>query len=182
MSDAVAVRVLDGPEIERHIPALSDVLMDCVEGGASVSFMAPFPRDKADAFWRATRDRMLAGGGELLVAERDGAVVGTVQLVWAGPENQPHRADVAKLLVHRSARGQGIGRALMQALEERARANGKTVLVLDTASMQAEHIYRSLGWTELGSVPDYALYPDGRYCDAVFFYKRVAPEGFGPDH
>lgn len=170
---SAVVRVLPGAEIEAHIPALSDILVDVVAGGASVSFMAPFGRDKAEAFWRATRDRVLAGGGELLVAELDGRVVGTVQLVWAGPENQPHRADVAKLLVHRSARGHGLGRALMRAAEERAGINGKTVLVLDTASDAAEHIYRSLGWIEVGRVPDYALFPDGRPCDTVFFYKRL---------
>lgn len=169
------VRVLNGPEIDARIPALSDVLIDCVAGGASVSFMAPFGRDKADAFWRTTRDRVLAGGGELLVAEIDGRVMGTVQLVWAGPENQPHRADVAKLLVHRSARGGGLGRTLMEAAEERARVNRKTVLVLDTASDAAEHIYRSLGWTEVGRVPNYALLPDGRFCDTLFFFKRIAP-------
>ena len=111
------------------------------------------------------------------MAERNGKIVGTVQLVWAGPENQPHRADIAKLLVHRDARGHGIGRALMQAAEERARANRKTVLVLDTASDAAEHIYRSLGWIEVGRVPDYALYPDGRFCNTIIFYKRIDPAG-----
>jgi GNAT superfamily N-acetyltransferase len=172
----VVVRTLAPDEVDAYIPALADILVDCVAGGASVSFMAPFPREKAEAFWSATRDRVLAGGGELLVAELDGAAVGTVQVVWAGPENQPHRADVAKLLVHRRARGHGIGQALMQAVEDRAQANGKTVLVLDTASDAAEHIYRRLGWIEVGRVPDYALYPDGRFCDTIIFYKRIAPE------
>ena len=173
MTHEVTVRHLAPAEISSRFSGLSDVLLDCVEGGASVSFMAPMSRTKADAFWESVRDRVAAGCAELFVAEIEGKVVGTVQLGTALPENQPHRADVAKMLVHRGARNRGIGRALLQAAEDAARTLGKTVLVLDTASDEAERLYRRAGWQEVGRVPDYALFPDGRLCDTIFFYKRL---------
>jgi GNAT superfamily N-acetyltransferase len=151
------------------------VLMDCVEGGASVSFMAPLRRQRADAFWLAVKDRVAGGTTEVLIAELGGELVGTVQLVMAEPDNQPHRADVAKMLVHRRVRRRGIGRALMQAAEDLARAKGKTLLVLDTASDEAERLYRGMDWTVVGRVPGYALLPDGRPCDTTIFYKQLAP-------
>lgn len=168
------IRPLGAPEMGGRIAELSRVLMGCVEGGASVSFMTPLTAATADAFWLGIRDRVAAGSTDLLVAELAGEVVGTVQLVMAQPENQPHGADVAKMLVHRGARRRGIGRALMQAVEDLAREQGKTLLVLDTATGQeAERLYRALGWTEVGRVPGYALYPDGRPCDTTFYYKAL---------
>ncbi len=162
--------------MEARIAGLSRVLMDCVRGGASVSFMTPLAPGTADAFWLGVRDRVADGTTELLVAEQDGDVAGTVQLVMAQPENQPHRADVAKMLVHRRARRRGIGRALMVAAEVLARGRGKTLLVLDTATGgDAERLYRGLNWTEVGRVPGYALYPDGQPCDTTIFYKNLAP-------
>ncbi|GGC60667.1 GNAT family N-acetyltransferase [Undibacterium terreum] len=155
--------------------ALIDVLIDCVEGGASVSFMNPLPRAKADAFWQNVAKGVEAKERSLLVA-RDGAgrVVGTVQLVLSQPDNQPHRADVSKLLVHRSARQHGLGAALMQAAEECAKAAGKTVLVLDTATGGgAESLYERLGWIQCGRIPDYALWPDGGLCATTIFSKRL---------
>lgn len=173
MPDELTIRRLDAEETTARIAELSGVLIDCVEGGASVSFMTPIGRDKADAFWLGVRDRVAAGGTALLVAERGGAVVGTVQLILAQPENQPHRADLAKMLVHRDARRLGVGGGLMQAAEELAREGGKTLLVLDTASDDAERLYRARGWAEVGRVPGYALFPDGRPCDTIFFYKEL---------
>jgi GNAT superfamily N-acetyltransferase len=162
--------------MDGRIAGLSDILMDCVDGGASVNFMAPFTRQRADAFWLGIRDRVAAGMNELLIAELDGDLAGTVQLVMAQPDNQLHRADLAKMLVHRRARGQGVGRALMTAAEDLARAKGKTLLVLDTAAGgDAERLYRGLNWTMFGIVPGYALFPDGRPCDVTFFYKRLTP-------
>jgi GNAT superfamily N-acetyltransferase len=103
-----------------------------------------------------------------------GEIVGTVQVVFAVPENQPHRGDVAKMLVRRSARRQGLGARLMGVAEEAALAAGRTVLVLDTVTgSDAERLYQRLGWTRVGVVPDYALWPDGRLCDTTFFYKRL---------
>lgn len=175
MNPDPVIRRLDAAETGERIAALSGVLMDCVEGGASVGFMAPLTRPRADAFWLGVKDRVAAGTSELLIAELDGEVVGTVQLGMAQPDNQPHRADLAKMLVHRSARKRGVGRALLRAAEDLARAKGKMLLVLDTASDDAERLYKSLDWTMVGRVPGYALLPDGRFCDTTIFYKWLAP-------
>jgi GNAT superfamily N-acetyltransferase len=151
--------------------------MDCVEGGASVSFMAPLTHERADTFWRGVADSVASGDRLLLVAEDRATrqIVGTVQVVFADPENQPHRGDVAKMLVHRSARRRGLGALLMGAAEEAALAAGRTLLVLDTVTGgEAERLYARLGWTRVGVVPDYALWPDGRLCDTTFFYKRLS--------
>lgn len=172
-----AVRRLPAQEARESVPDLSGVLIDCVEGGASVGFMAPLTRERADAFWRGVADGVAAGERVLLVAEDrgEGGIFGTVQVVLGQPENQPHRADIAKMLVRRSARGRGVGTALMQAAEDAARAAGKTLLVLDTCSgSDAERLYGRLGWTRVGLVPGYALYPDGRPGGATFFYKPIA--------
>lgn len=158
------------PEI---IDGLAAVTVDCVEGGASVGFMMPFPVERARAYWQSLATDVARGTRRLFVAEDDSAIVGTVSLVAAGPENQPHRADVAKMLVHRHARRRGIGADLMRAAEDAARAENKTILVLDTASAEAERLYARLGWSRVGVVPDFALLPDGGTCDTVFFYRRL---------
>jgi GNAT superfamily N-acetyltransferase len=138
-------------------------LIDCVEGGDSVGFMAPLAREKADAFWWGVTEGIVAGERILLVAEdrASGEIFGTVQVVLGQPENQPHRADVAKKLVHRRARRRGFGAALMRAVEDTARAASKTLLVLDTASSDAERLYERLGWTRVGQMPGYASCPTG---------------------
>jgi GNAT superfamily N-acetyltransferase len=159
---------------ETTLEQLAAVLVDCVEGGASVSFMQPMPRAKALAFWRGVAASAARGERAVLVAREGGAIVGTVQLVLDLPENQPHRADVSKLLVHRRARGRGVGEALMQAVEDEARARGRTLLVLDTASDGAARLYARLGWVACGSVPGYALLPDGAPCATTFFYRELA--------
>lgn len=171
----VTIRALTAPETRERLAGLSTVLIDCVEGGASVSFMAPLDRERADRFWARVADGVEAGDRILLVAERPGGeVVGTVQVVFAAPENQPHRADVAKMLVHRSARRQGLGARLMRAAEEAALAAGRTLLVLDTVTgSDAERLYAGLGWVRVGEVPDYALWPDGRPCSTTFFFRRL---------
>jgi len=157
---------------EREIQGLSDVLIDCVEGGASVSFMLPMSRDKAERFWRKAAASAERGERLIFVAE-DGAgqIVGTVTVVLDQPENQPHRGDVSKMLVHRAARNQGIGEALLTAAERDAFAAGKTLLVLDTASADAERLYARRGWQRCGVIPDYALLPDGPPCATVIYYK-----------
>lgn len=169
----VDVRQITAAEGRRHIGALAEVLLDCVAGGASVSFMASFSRNEANSFFENVL-REVERRNRILLAAFDGAaLIGTVQVVTAMPPNQPHRADIAKLLVHRSARGRGIGRALMEQAETSARAAGKTLLVLDTATGDsAERLYAALGWTRLGVIPHYALYPDGSPCDTTFFYKH----------
>jgi len=173
MTKDVTVRLLGADEAREGIGQLADVLLDCVEGGASVSFMLPMTREKALRFWEKVADGVARGERTLVVAEDEQGIVGTVQLITDMPENQPHRADVAKLLVHRRARGAGIGRRLMEAVEEAARGQGRRVLVLDTASDTAERLYERLGWQRVGVVPDYALMPDGALCATTFFYKHV---------
>ncbi len=176
-TDPPIVRVLTAREAGERITELSAVLIDCVDGGASVSFMAPLARERADAFWRGAADDVAAGDRVLLVAEDQatGEIIGTVQLVLKQPENQRHRADVAKMLVHRSARRQGLGTRLMRAAEDAARAAGKTLLVLDTVTgSDASRLYEGLGWIRVGDVPGYALWPDGTPCSTTFFYRSLS--------
>lgn len=160
---------------EGQIGELADVLLDCVEGGASVSFMAPLARAKAQSFWRGVAERVARGACLLLVAEQAGCIVGTVQVLLDTPENQPHRAEVAKMLVLRRARRHGIGAALMHAAEDEARAHGRTLLVLDTASAEAARLYERMGWRRCGVIPDYALLPGGGFCDTTFYYRVLGP-------
>jgi putative acetyltransferase len=168
------------PEEEAALlPELGDVLIDCVSGGASVSFMAPMTHKKADQFWRGVFASLRADERVVLVArDKEGIVCGTVQLVFAGPENQPHRADIAKLLVHRRARRMGVASALMRAAEAAAMTAGKKLLVLDTVTGgAAEPLYAGLGWSRCGVIPDYALMPDGAPCATTVFYKSLQPLG-----
>lgn len=157
-----------------QLQGLADVLLDCVAGGASVSFMQPLEPGRALAFWREVAAGAARGERALFVAEDEDGIVGTVQLVLQQAENQPHRADVAKMLVHRRARRQGIGALLMRAAEAAARTEGKSLLVLDTASAEAERLYTRLGWQRCGVIPGYALLPQGGLCDTTYFYRRLA--------
>ena len=158
---------------DAEIEGLADVLIDCVEGGASVSFMHPLPRDRAVAFWRTVAQSVAAGERALLVADDAQGVCGTVQLVLDQPENQPHRADLSKMLVHRRARRQGLGAALLRAAETTARECGKTLLVLDTASDDAERLYGRVGWQRVGVIPGYALLPQGGLCGTTVYYRNL---------
>ena len=158
---------------DAQIDELAGVLIDCVEGGASVSFMHPLPHDRAAAFWRRVGQDVAAGERALLVAEDARGLCGTVQLVLDQPENQPHRADLSKLLVHHRARRQGMGEALMRAAEATARECGKTLLVLDTANDEAERLYERLGWERVGVIPGYALLPHGGLCGTTVYYRNL---------
>lgn len=174
--EGCVVRRLSASEARDRIAELSAILMDCVEGGASVSFMAPLSRERSDAFWIGVVEGVAAHDRVLLVAEDANSreLMGTVQLLLRQPENQPHRAEVAKMLVRRTARRRGLGERLMRAAEEVALAEGKWLLVLDTASAEAERLYGRLGWSRVGVVPQYALMPDGRLCDTTIFYKSLS--------
>jgi GNAT superfamily N-acetyltransferase len=174
MMREVTIRRVDGAAAAAAVEPLADVLIDCVAGGASVSFMWPLPRERAVGFWRGVAEGVARGERALLVAEDEEGVVGTVQLILALPDNQPHRADVAKMLVHRRARRRGVGACLLQAVDAVARAEGRTVLVLDTVTGgDAERLYERAGWRRVGEVPGYALFPDGRPCGTTFFYKQL---------
>lgn len=156
------------------IEHLTDVLIDCVEGGASVSFMLPLTRERAVAFWRGVAEAVEAGRRALLIAEDEQGICGTVQLFFDLPENQPHRADLAKLLVHRRVRRQGLGAALVRAAEDVARESSKTLLVLDAVTHgEAARLYERLGWTRVGDVPNFALRPDGEPCSTTYYFKQL---------
>lgn len=161
---------------DRQIGELADVLIDCVEGGASVSFMHPLTRERAVAFWRKTAHGVAAGERALLIAEDALGICGTVQLIFDLPENQPHRADLVKMLVHRRVRRQGVGSALLREAESTARQCGKTLLVLDAVTGgDAERMYLRAGWTRVGVIPDYALMPTGEYCSTTYLYRDLRP-------
>jgi GNAT superfamily N-acetyltransferase len=154
---------------------LANVLIDCVEGGASVSFMHPLERDRAVAFWASVASAVASGERALLVAEDTLGICGTAQLVLALPENQPHRADVSKVLVHRRARRQGLGAALMRAAEATARGCGRNLLVLDTVTGgDGQRLYERLGWVRVGDVPRFALMPTGEFCSTTYYYRDLS--------
>jgi GNAT superfamily N-acetyltransferase len=158
----------------REIQGLSDVLIDCVEGGASVSFMLPMSRGRAAAYWHDIAASVARGERVVLAAEdASGAIVGTVQVVLAQTENQAHRGDLAKMLVHRRVRRRGVGAALLTAAEDSALRAGKTLLVLDTASADAERLYARQGWQLCGQIPNYALWPDGSPCATTIYFKSL---------
>jgi GNAT superfamily N-acetyltransferase len=171
MLDTIQIRCLQAIG-DREIQGLSEVLIDCVEGGASVSFMLPMSRAKAEAYWRSMAASVARGERMVLAAEdAAGTIVGTVTVILDQPENQPHRGDIAKMLVHRRARQQGVGAALLAAAERCALSAGKTLLVLDTASDAAERLYARQGWQRCGQIPEYALLPNGAPCATTFFFK-----------
>ncbi|MEJ1970723.1 MAG: GNAT family N-acetyltransferase [Rhizomicrobium sp.] len=166
----------DPKAVRAVLPDLAGVLADCVAGGASVGFMAGFGLAEAALYFKSVFDDVAKGNVILLGARQGRRIVGTVQLGLATMPNQPHRADVKKLLVHRAARGQGVAAALMKAVEKTARREGRRILVLDTVTgSPADRLYTRLGWQRVGAVPDYALWPDGSYCETTYFYKKVAP-------
>ena len=173
MASDPVIRRLE-PITESDIQGLSDVLMDCVEGGASVGFMLPMTRAKAEAFWRRMAASAARGERFILAAEDEaGTILGTVSVILDQPENQPHRGDLAKMQVHRRARRRGVGAALLIAAEREALRAGKTLLVLDTASADAERLYTRQGWQRCGEIPNYALLPGGAPCATVFYYKAL---------
>jgi ribosomal protein S18 acetylase RimI-like enzyme len=172
--DQIDVRRLQGAELHEHLDGLASVLEDCVAGGASVSYLSPFSHREARAAFESFAEEVDQGRRLLLAAFAEGRVVGTVQVILALPPNQPHRGEIAKLLVHREVRKRGIAQQLMEHAESEARAEGKTLLVLDTVTGDnAERLYARLGWTRVGVIPGYALFPDGRPCDTTVFWKAV---------
>ncbi|HET9938535.1 MAG TPA: GNAT family N-acetyltransferase [Gaiella sp.] len=172
-AEAPAIRRVERLD-DREIAQLAEVLVDCIDGDAGVSFLHPLAPEKARAFWRDVAAGVAAGDRAVLVAEDDGGIVATVQLVLAQPENQPHRADLSKMLVHRRGRRRGLGAALLKAAEQTARDCGKTLLVLDTnTGSDAERLYASHGWVRVGEIPDFSVQPRGGLRATTVFYKRV---------
>jgi GNAT superfamily N-acetyltransferase len=173
VSDRIEIRRLDAFEARAQLDALAAVVVDCVEGGASVSYLAPFSHADACAALEPMVAEVESGSRVLLAAFLNGHLVGTVQVLLAFPPNQPHRGEIAKMLVHRSARSRGIGRMLMEHAEDAARAEGKSLLVLDTANGTAARLYERCGWVRVGEIPGFALYPDGTPCATVFYFKEL---------
>jgi GNAT superfamily N-acetyltransferase len=181
--DRVMSHVSASPEIairrlrtvgDREVAGLAELLVDVVDGDPGVGFLFPLEPAKAEEFWRGVADDVAAGRRALLVAEDDAGIVGTVQLGLAQPENQPHRADLAKMLVHRRARRRGLGSALLEAAEQLARDCGKTLLVLDTnTGSDAERLYVRMGWVRVGEIPDYSVQPRGGLRATTVFYKKL---------
>lgn len=173
----MTVEELDAPRAEAALPALAEILHGCVHGGASVGFVLPFPPEEAAHWWRAkVLPALAAGERRLLVARRDGRVLGTAQLDLGTPPNQRHRAEVCKVLVHPEARRQGLGRALMRAVEPLARAEGRSLLTLDTvAGSPAQTLYDSLGYALVGVLPGWARAArEDRLEGTAIMYKRLA--------
>jgi GNAT superfamily N-acetyltransferase len=172
--EQIEIRRLDASAITEHLEGLAAVLVDCIAGGASVSYMAPFSQVQGRDVFEAVAEDVKHGRRLLLAAFAGDELIGTVQVILALPPNQPHRAEIAKLLVHRSARRRGVARQLMEHAEAAARAEGRTLLVLDTVTGDAaDRLYERMGWNRVGVIPGYALYPDGRPCDTTVFWKSL---------
>ena len=170
----VEIVTLDALTAQAHITEFAEILSDCVNGGAGVSFMAPFSVEDALAWWPGPFASVARGERILFGAKKSGKIVGTVQLILDTPPNQRHRADISKMLVHSHARKQGIGERLMLAAETQARANRRTLLTLDTVTGSAsQRLYSRLGWSVAGSIPDYAYLPNGQLHPATFMWKSL---------
>lgn len=170
----VTLRQLTSHDILAELSPLAEILVDCVAGGASVNFMAGFSQADGEAFFRRIADDVAAGRRLVWVADLEGRPVGSVQIILDTPPNQPHRAEVSKMIVHRSARRLGIGRMLMEAAEAGAKAAGRSILTLDTVQGEpSEWLYQKCGWTAAGVIPDYALRPTGELCSTVYYFKRI---------
>jgi GNAT superfamily N-acetyltransferase len=173
MNEKIDLIALDAGAVAAAAYELGEVLADCVNGGASVNFMLPYSVEDAAAFFRKVIPSIERGETVLVAATVNGRVAGTVQLGLDTPPNQPHRAEVKKMLVHRAARGKGVGAALLATIEAIAREKGRTLLVLDTASDDARRLYERGGWQRLGNIPDYALLPAGGFCDTTIYWKKI---------
>ncbi len=173
-SRLIQVNELSADQAESHLDDLAGILADAVESGASVSFLLPFTLDMGRTFWRKVIAAVRENAAVLLGAYSQGELVGTVQLRLDTPANQQHRGEIVKLLVHRKARGRGIGRSLMQALEKSARKRGRVLLVLDThEGSPASKLYRSQGFVCAGTVPGYAQLPLGGFGDTSVYFKDL---------
>jgi GNAT superfamily N-acetyltransferase len=167
------VERLPMPVTERDLRGLAEVLVDAIDSGAAVSFLAPLTVERAMDWWRAS----IARTTPIVLVERDAVgIVGTVQLLRVWAPNQPHRAEISKLMVHRRGRRNGIGARLVRAIETEARIAGYSLLTLDAKQGEAaERLYQRQGWTLAGTIPRYALDPDGSALhDAVIYYKELA--------
>ncbi|WP_354641373.1 GNAT family N-acetyltransferase [Kitasatospora camelliae] len=175
-AEAVRITRLDPEELPAHLPGLAELLADAVDGGASVGFLAPFDRDAARTWWETQLPDLTAGHRQLWIARDGDRVLGTIGLVPERKPNGRHRAEIVKLMVHRTARGRGLARALLATAERAAADLGATLLILDTETdSPAEHLYRRAGWIPYGLLPDHAARPDGTLAATTFFRKPLTP-------
>ena len=173
-ADAPAIEVLVAERFGAAVPELAELLVDAVATGASVGFLPPFTAIDAEHWWRTRTDDVSTGRVLILLLRADGHALGTAQLRLAQLPNARHRAEVAKVLVHSSARRRGYGRMLMNAVEAAARDAGRHLLVLDTLSgTDAERLYKRMGWTRVAEIPGYAAIPNGRFAATIIFYKDL---------
>jgi ribosomal protein S18 acetylase RimI-like enzyme len=173
----VIVSRLDLRELHARVDELADLLVDTVDGGASVGFLAPLDRAEALAWWKERAAGVAAGQLAVWAAHDGDRVAGTVGLAFPDKPNSRHRAELVKLMVHRDARGRGLGRRLLTIAEEAATAAGITLLHLDTETdSPAEHLYRAAGWTRIGAIPDYAAAPDGVLRPTSIYFKNLRPD------
>ncbi|MER8004452.1 GNAT family N-acetyltransferase [Streptomyces sp. NPDC094149] len=171
------VERVDHAELLASAAGLADLLVDTVEGGASIGFLGPLDRAEALAWWRERAVGVAAGRLAVWVAHDGGRPVGTVSLAFPDKPNSRHRAELVKLMVHRDARGRGLGRLLLATAEEAAAASGITLLHLDTETdSPAERLYRTAGWSRIGAIPDYAAAPDGVLRPTSIYYKPLRRE------
>jgi GNAT superfamily N-acetyltransferase len=169
------IRTLDPAAGTDLLPGLAALMVEAVAGGASIGFMAGFDQACALAWWRGRLAAAAQGEVQILVALDDGGIIGSVSLLPAAMPNQPHRADIAKMMVAKRTRGRGVGAALLTAVEALAVAQGRTTLVLDTISgSAAARLYERAGWEKVGDIPAYALMPDGEMAPTTFYTKRLA--------
>ncbi|WP_405765464.1 GNAT family N-acetyltransferase [Streptomyces sp. NBC_00080] len=170
----MTVTRLDAPRLRARAAELADLLVDAVDDGASLGFLAPLDRTAAEGWWKDRAEGVAAGQLAVWAAQDGDRVVGTVGLAFPDKPNSRHRAELVKLMVHRDARGKGLGRTLLTAAEESAAAAGVTLLHLDTETdSPAEHLYRIAGWTRAGVIPDYAASPAGVLRPTTLYYKNV---------
>jgi GNAT superfamily N-acetyltransferase len=168
------VRELDIDGYRQAIPELAGLVVDAVAHGASINFTSAVTPELAATWWEARVDEVASGRITPFVAVEDEGIIGSTLLIRSLNQNSPHRAEIGKVIVRSTARRRGIARTLMQAAEDRARADGRWLLVLDTVTgSPADALYRSLGWQETGTVPNYALLPDGQPWAATFFWKDL---------
>jgi GNAT superfamily N-acetyltransferase len=177
----IAITMVDAETAGQRLHELTDLLVDAVEHGASVNFLAGVPHATAASFWQDQLPGIAQGSKLVLIAERAGRIIGTVMVMFAPQPNAPHRAEVGKMLVHSSLRRQGLGRRLLLAAEQAAAAAGRTLLLLDTETGSAgDRLYRACGWQEIGTVPQHAYRPNGALADTTIFYKKLGAHRSSP--
>lgn len=177
ITDTIHIETLTPERMEHLLPEYVALLQELILDGFSLGFLPPFPAEEAETYWRSIIEGLRDGSYIVLAATRDGKLLGSVQLELMWKPNQPHRVELQKLLVLAAERRHGLGRRLMAAAEEATRVAGRFLIVLDTQTeSDAYYLYQKLGYHIAGTVPGFALLPDGSYCPTTYFYKQLATD------